>query len=194
VTSRASLLLQSITDPVVSFDARWRYTYVNAAAESFLNRGRESLLGHVCWEIFPHWREQENARWVRRAMAERRTVVWEACSTPAKVWMQWRCYPVQDGGVSVVAQNIDERVRAAAALQSDAEQARCDGRAAIEGVPHSSPDVVLMDISMPRLNGEGATLAIKAGCPGNCGMAKLALENRADIVRFALQQGWLKDA
>jgi DNA-binding NarL/FixJ family response regulator len=26
------------------------------------------------------------------------------------------------------------------------------------------------------------------------GMAKLGLENRADIVRFAIQQGWLKDA
>ena len=38
-----------------------------------------------------------------------------------------------------------------------------DGRAAIEAVGRSRPDVVLMDIRMPRLDGLAATAAIRAG-------------------------------
>jgi DNA-binding NarL/FixJ family response regulator len=38
-----------------------------------------------------------------------------------------------------------------------------DGRAAIDAVSRSRPDVVLMDIRMPRLDGLAATAAIRAG-------------------------------
>ncbi len=41
-----------------------------------------------------------------------------------------------------------------------------DGAAAVEAARHLHPDVVVMDIAMPRLNGIDATIEIRRACPG----------------------------
>jgi DNA-binding NarL/FixJ family response regulator len=40
-----------------------------------------------------------------------------------------------------------------------------NGRQAVERIQSLNPEIVIMDISMPELNGLGATLEIKAACP-----------------------------
>jgi DNA-binding NarL/FixJ family response regulator len=41
-----------------------------------------------------------------------------------------------------------------------------DGAAAVEAVENTTPDIVLMDIAMPGLNGLDATARVKKACPG----------------------------
>ncbi|WP_067141211.1 response regulator transcription factor [Microtetraspora malaysiensis] len=55
-----------------------------------------------------------------------------------------------------------------------------DGRAAVELARRLRPDVVLLDIAMPRLDGLAAARLI---------LAKLGLRDRAQAVRYAYESG-----
>src|SRR5215472_15939754 len=63
-----------------------------------------------------------------------------------------------------------------------------DGRAAIEAVGRSRPDVVLMDIRMPRLDGLAATAAIRAR-PDPPAIVVLTTFDTDDAVFRALEAG-----
>jgi DNA-binding NarL/FixJ family response regulator len=63
-----------------------------------------------------------------------------------------------------------------------------DGRAAIEAVRRYRPDVVLMDIRMPRLDGLAATAAIRAQ-PGSSSVIVLTTFDSDDEVFRALEAG-----
>lgn len=54
-----------------------------------------------------------------------------------------------------------------------------DGEAAVRLAPECSPDVVVMDVSMPRLNGARATIAIKEACPNARVLALTMYESRS---------------
>jgi DNA-binding NarL/FixJ family response regulator len=58
-----------------------------------------------------------------------------------------------------------------------------DGEEAVAGVERLRPDVVLLDVRMPRLDGVGATVRIKARWPGIRVIAhSLAVERRGDML------------
>jgi DNA-binding NarL/FixJ family response regulator len=63
-----------------------------------------------------------------------------------------------------------------------------DGRAAIEAVDRLRPDVVLMDIRMPHLDGLAATSAVRAG-PGAPAVVVLTTFDTDDAVFRALEAG-----
>jgi DNA-binding NarL/FixJ family response regulator len=54
-----------------------------------------------------------------------------------------------------------------------------DGRRAIEGVTDVRPDVVLMDVHLPGLDGIAATRAIRESLP-ECAVVMLSLEDDAE--------------
>ncbi|MDQ2935218.1 MAG: response regulator transcription factor [Chloroflexota bacterium] len=72
-----------------------------------------------------------------------------------------------------------------------------DGRAAIEAVAAANPDVILMDISMPGLNGFEALRRMKVEQPG-VRVIIVSMHDSADYVWMALRAGaagyLLKDA
>jgi two-component system, NarL family, response regulator NreC len=66
-----------------------------------------------------------------------------------------------------------------------------NGREAVERASEIQPDVVVMDVTMPELNGIEATRRISAACPRTRGriMEKLNLHSTGELVRFAVRNG-----
>jgi PAS domain-containing protein len=62
-------VLESMPAGFYSLDAEWRFTYVNAQAETLLGRSKEELLGQVLWDSFPAAVASEFEENYRRAVA-----------------------------------------------------------------------------------------------------------------------------
>lgn len=64
-------ILENVSDAFLALDSDWRLTYVNAAAERVLGRGREQLLGCDFWTACPLLAAPEIEREYRHSAAER---------------------------------------------------------------------------------------------------------------------------
>ena len=86
----------------------------------------------------------------------------------------------------VVAEGLKHLVEA----QPDMQVVACveDGRAAVQQARDAQPDVVLMDLSMPELNGADATRAIISRDP-KCRVIVLSMYAQREYVRRALKAG-----
>jgi DNA-binding NarL/FixJ family response regulator len=87
---------------------------------------------------------------------------------------------------SVVAEGLRHLVEA----ERDIEVVACvgDGREAVQQARDTQPDVVLMDLSMPELNGADATRAILQRDP-KCRVIVLSMYSQREYVRRALKAG-----
>src|SRR4051812_14217468 len=85
---------------------------------------------------------------------------------------------------------VREGLRALLDAQPDMEVVgeAADGREALDATKALGPDVVVMDISMPGLNGARATEAIRRECPGTRVLALTAHEDRG-YLRLLVQAG-----
>ena len=110
--------LESITDAFVTLDPKWRFTFVNAAAEQVLHRSRHELLGQVLWDLFPEWLGSPLRAAFLRAVRERVMIEVEA-PDPNREGHEFlhRIYPNPDGGFSVYFQDVTLRNRSEAALK-----------------------------------------------------------------------------
>ena len=86
----------------------------------------------------------------------------------------------------VVAEGLKHLVEA----EADMEVVACvgDGREAVQAARDAQPDVVLMDLSMPELNGADATRAILQRDP-KCRVIVLSMYAQREYVRRALKAG-----
>jgi DNA-binding NarL/FixJ family response regulator len=86
----------------------------------------------------------------------------------------------------VVAEGLRHLVEA----EADMEVVACvgDGREAVQQARDAQPDVVLMDLSMPELNGADATRAILQRDP-KCRVIVLSMYAQREYVRRALKAG-----
>jgi DNA-binding NarL/FixJ family response regulator len=87
---------------------------------------------------------------------------------------------------AVVAEGLKHLVEA----ERDIEVVACvgDGREAVQQARDTQPDVVLMDLSMPELNGADATRAILERDP-KCRVIVLSMYAQREYVRRALKAG-----
>lgn len=85
---------------------------------------------------------------------------------------------------------VREGLRAMLALQSDLEVVgeAADGKVAVTLAKDLSPDVVVMDLSLPGLNGVDATAAIVAACPSTRVLV-LSMYGGPEHVRPAVRAG-----
>jgi DNA-binding NarL/FixJ family response regulator len=86
----------------------------------------------------------------------------------------------------VVAEGLKHLIEAQADMQVVAIAA--DGREAVRVAREAQPDVVLMDLSMPELNGADATRAILERDP-KCRVIVLSMYSDREYVRRALKAG-----
>src|SRR6185369_5205250 len=86
----------------------------------------------------------------------------------------------------IVAEGVKHLVEA----QADMEVIACvaDGREAVRLAKEAGPSVVLMDLSMPEMNGAEATRAIMANDP-QCRVIVLSMYAEREYVRRALKAG-----
>src|ERR671921_211242 len=85
---------------------------------------------------------------------------------------------------------VRQGLRALLGAQPDLEVVgeAANGHEAIAGAKALGPDVVVMDISMPGLNGARATEAIRRDCPGTRVLALTAHEDKG-YLRQLVQAG-----
>jgi len=63
-----------------------------------------------------------------------------------------------------------------------------DGEAAVDLCMHHRPDLICLDVMMPKLDGIGALKAIKAACPATS-VLMITGDSAATTVKDALQNG-----
>jgi len=101
-------ILENTTDGFFAVDAEWRFTHLNAEAETLLGRTRDELLGHELWEKFPQLAGSVFEANYRKVAADQVPVEFEASDSAGRVWHEVHAYP-SNGGVSVFFRDIGER-------------------------------------------------------------------------------------
>lgn len=101
-------LLESIRDCFFSLDRDFTVTYLNKAAESFLQRSRDELLGQNMLDAYPESRGSIFEEKYRQAMREGTRLEFETYFEPHGEWYDIRVYP-HSNGIAVFFQPITER-------------------------------------------------------------------------------------
>jgi PAS domain S-box-containing protein len=108
---RLGRVLETMSTAFFTLAPDWRFTYLNAAAETILGRRRTDLVGRVLWEAYPDLDGTESDIFYRRAMATGEPVSFEQYYPPLDTWFDVRVTP-SDDGLSVYFHDITNRVRA----------------------------------------------------------------------------------
>jgi len=104
-------ILESITDAFVAIDEDWTFTYVNAQAETLLERSREELLGRTVWDEFPEAVGSIFQEKYEAAIEEDTTVEFLEYYSPLDRWLEVKAFPFE-GGLSVYFDDVTDRVEA----------------------------------------------------------------------------------
>jgi PAS domain S-box-containing protein len=99
--------LESLTDGFFMVDRDWRFTYLNAAAETLLGRTRSTLLDKSIWAEFPKTANTEFQRHYEQALKESRTVEFETFHASLNYWLHVKVYP-SGQGLTVYFRNVSE--------------------------------------------------------------------------------------
>jgi PAS domain S-box-containing protein len=101
-------MLSRISDPVVTFDRNWRYTYINEKSLEVLDKRRDELPGQVIWDVFPDLVRGSLYAEYHRAMDEQTPVQFESYDASSGRWFESRLYPSPEG-LTIIAIDITER-------------------------------------------------------------------------------------
>src|SRR5262245_54437848 len=104
-----SQILEGLLEGLVAYDAQWRITYVNAAAEGMLGRKRGELLGKTYAEAFPASQGTMFERRYAEVMEKRQPVRFEAWHPTYHRWFEVSVTPGADGGVAAYFRDVTER-------------------------------------------------------------------------------------
>lgn len=102
-------ILQGVSDLFLALDRSWRLTFVNRAAEAFLQRDAKDLLGTNIWTAFPGLQGTSLRQILGRALRDGRSLSVEGFQwSPGRI-LDLRAYPSEDG-VALSLQEADDSV------------------------------------------------------------------------------------
>lgn len=101
-------ILESITDAFFAIDHELKFIYLNRHAEKILRRDGEELIGKRLQDEFPEVLGETFYRQYQQAVAQNRSVRFEAFCVPLNAWFEVHIYPSLDG-ISVYFQDITAR-------------------------------------------------------------------------------------
>jgi diguanylate cyclase (GGDEF)-like protein/PAS domain S-box-containing protein len=101
----------SITDAVYRIDRRWRFTYVNAAAERLLGRRADEMIDRYAFECFPETLGTVIEDVYRAVLADGRCREFQYFYPPLDRWFEIRAF-ADAGGLTAFLRDVDEQHRA----------------------------------------------------------------------------------
>ena len=136
---RSRAILESITDGFFALDRDWRFTYVNAAGEKFLDRVTPGdLVGKQLWEEYPGTVGSEFERVYRRVAVGRVGESFTARYPNFDRWYEVTAYPAPEG-LSVYFRDVTAQRHTEERLRASEERRRLALDAAELGMWHVDP-------------------------------------------------------
>jgi diguanylate cyclase (GGDEF)-like protein/PAS domain S-box-containing protein len=100
----------SVTDAVYRIDRRWRFTYVNAAAERLLGRRADEMIGRFAFECFPETLGTVIEDEYRAVLVDGRVREFEYFYEPFGRWYEIRAFADADG-LTAFLRDVDDQRR-----------------------------------------------------------------------------------
>ena len=91
------IVLNRISDGVVSIDNDWQYTFLNDAALATHPQSKEETLGRVLWDVHPEMRGTVFWDKYHEAMRTRKVVEIDSYYAAMDTWFSVKVYPSMDG-------------------------------------------------------------------------------------------------
>ncbi len=117
-------ILENMSDAYFSVDAEWKVLYANRRAEWYWGIGRNELIGHLLWDVFPPDKLLKGVQEMTRSMQNRTPASFETFSPVVKGYVEVNSYPNKFGGIDVYFHNITDRRMAEDARQTNDQMLR----------------------------------------------------------------------
>ena len=101
-------VVESISDPLIALDGRWKLIYANASAQRLFERGPEKLLGANLWDLLPTATRETHYEALAHALLHRESVTRELYFEEKQTWLEIRGHPFAEG-LLVLMQDITSR-------------------------------------------------------------------------------------
>lgn len=90
-------VVESISDPLVALDGRWRIIYANGSALGLFENTRKNLLGVPFWDLLPATTRDAHHEALAHALLHREPVNREIYFEAKQTWLEFRGYPFGEG-------------------------------------------------------------------------------------------------
>lgn len=116
-------MANEITDGFYRLDREWRFTSVNAEAESILGLSAQELVGKVLWDLFPESTEFNYPYHFRRAMETGAAQTFDDYRPDLDRWFHVVVYPEPDG-ICVCFKDVSAELKARQAVEQSEARLR----------------------------------------------------------------------